>query len=90
MSGSTHAFHITVSDRLDGNYPDSEPSSSTQKLHNEEMKYVPTYIGCQRSGFYSSSPNRPHLFSPVARQIDLKDVNVADFVVIGKRWRMNS
>ena len=33
-----NAFPITctVSDRLDGIYPDSEPGSSTQKLHKEE------------------------------------------------------
>ena len=94
-----NAFSITctVSDRLDGIYPDSEPSSSTQKLHKEEMKYRRTLDFKDRDHILAEvdkyphplEDNKPHLYNPVTGQIASRNVNVADSVVIGEKMENN-
>ena len=89
-----NAFLITctVSDRLNGIYQDSEPSSSMQKLHKEEMKYRRTLESKERNLILAEvdkyphplEDNKPHLYNPVTGQIASRDVNVADSVVIGE------
>ena len=80
-----NAFPITctVSDKLNGIYPDPEPSSSTQKLHKEEMKYQRTLDSKDRDLILAVvdkyprplEDKKPHLYNPITGQIASRDLN---------------